>query len=87
MFINNPHGVSGFYGTVVKRSEGNMFKSDDKLIMYYVSALAYFKIESLFKNGTLDKKYRRYKNHMLMLLRIKIAGDKLPEFNSNEMEK
>lgn len=87
MFMNNPHGVSGFYGTVVKRSEGKMFKSDDKLIMYYVSALAYFKIETMFKNGTLDKKYRRYKNHMLMLLRISISGEKLPQFNSSEMDK
>ncbi|MDD3027313.1 MAG: AIPR family protein [Erysipelotrichaceae bacterium] len=87
MFMNNPHGVSGFYGTVVKRSEGKMFKSDDKLIMYYVSALAYYKIEALLKNGTLDKKYRRYKNHMLMLFRIKIAGAKMPQFNSADMEK
>ena len=87
MFMNNPHGVSGFYGTVVKRSEGKMFKSDDKLVMYYVSALAYFKIETMFKNGTLDKKYRRYKNHMLMLLRIRIAGEKLPQFNSSDMDK
>lgn len=86
MFMNNPHGVSGFYGTVVKRSQGKMFKSDDKLIMYYVSALAYFKIENFFKNNTLDKKYRRYKNHMIMLLRIKIAGKEIPQYNSNSME-
>lgn len=87
MFMNNPHGVSGFYGTVVKRSEGKIFKDDDKFIMYYVSALAYFKLESLFKNGTLDKKYRRYKYHMLMLLRVSIAGLDTPKQNSVEMEK
>ena len=86
MFMNNPHEVSGFYGSVVKRLQGKMFKPDDKLIMYYVSALAYFKIESLFKNNTIDKKYRRYKNHMLMLLRIKLAGKDIPQYNSSSMD-
>lgn len=86
MFMNNPHEASGYYGTIVKKLQGKIFNSNDKLIMYYVSGLAYYKIENLFKNQSLDKKYRKSKNHILMLLRISVAGKELPQFNSKKME-
>lgn len=87
MFLDMPHAVSGFYGTVVKKSEGQIFKLNDKLIMYYASALAFYKLESYFKNGTLDSKYRRAKNHMLMLFKLVMFNNDLPRFNSAEMER
>lgn len=87
MFLDMPHAVSGFYGTVVKKSEGEIFKTTDKLIMYYVSALTLYKLEYYFKSGTLDSKYRRAKNHILMLFKIIIFNNDIPNFNSAEMER
>lgn len=87
MFLEIPHAVSGFYGTVVKKSEGEIFNSTDKLIMYYVSALTLYKLEYYFKSGTLDSKYRRAKNHMLMLFKIIIFNNDIPKFNSADMER
>lgn len=86
MFLENPHEVSGMYGTVVKKFGDQIFKPDHKLIMYYLSALAFYKIENYFKNGMLDKKYRRMKNHMLMLLKMYVFGDENPYKNSKKME-
>ncbi len=87
MFLNMPHAVSGFYGTVVRKSEGDIFKPSDKLIMYYSSALTLYKLESYFKNGTLESKYRRSKNHILMLFKLIIFNEEIPRFNSSEMER
>lgn len=87
MFLGIPHAVSGFYGTVVRKSEDKIFNPSDKPAMYYASSLTLFKLEYYFKNGTLDPKYRRAKNHMLLLFRQIIFNNEMPRFNSSEMEK
>ena len=87
MFLDMPHAVTGFYGTVVRKSEGEMFKRTDKPIMYYASALTLYKLEYYFKNGTLDSKYRRAKNHILMLFKLVVFNNEIPNFNSAEMER
>ena len=87
MFLDMPHAVTGFYGTVVRKSEGEIFKRTDKFIMYYASALTLYKLEYYFKNGTLDSKYRRAKNHILMLFKLVVFNNEIPNFNSAEMER
>lgn len=86
MFLNEPSAVSGQYGTVAKRVGNKIFKSTDKPIMYYVSALALYKIEALFKANKIDKKYRRSRYHAMMLFRIVVSQDEMPKFNQRKME-
>lgn len=85
MFLNEPSGVSGQYGTVARRVGNKIFKTSDKLIMYYVSAYALYKIENLFRTNKIDKKYRRSRYHSMMLFRIVVAGDEMPRFNQKKM--
>lgn len=86
MFLNEPSAVSGQYGTVAKRVGNKIFKTTDKLIMYYVSALALYKIDNLFKLNKIDKRYRRSRYHAMMLFRIVVASDEMPKFNQRKME-
>lgn len=86
MFLNEPSGVSGQYGTVARRLGNKIFKTTDKLIMYYVSALALHKIEGLFRTGKIDKQYRRTRYHAIMLFRIVVSEEKMPKFNARKME-
>lgn len=86
MFLNNPSGVSGQYGTIAKNVGNKIFKSTDKPILYYTSALSLYRIESLFKSGILEKRFWRARYHAIMLLRIIIAGKELPKFNQRKME-
>lgn len=86
MFLNEPSAVSGQYGTVAKRVGNKIFKTSDKLIMYYLSALALYKIENLFKTNKIDKKYRRSRYHAMMLFRIVMSKEDLPKFNQKKME-
>lgn len=86
MFLDNPHGVSGQYGTIAKNVGNRLFKNSDKSIIYYTSALALYRIESLLKSGIIDKKYWRMRYHALMLLRVVISGEEMPKFNAKKME-
>jgi hypothetical protein len=86
MFLNEPSAVSGQYGAVVKRFGNKIFKSTDKPIIYYTSALALYKIENLFKTNKIDKKYRRSRYHAMMLFRIVVSEGEMPRFNQRKME-
>lgn len=86
MFLNEPSGVSGQYGTVAKRVGNKIFKTSDKLIMYYVSALALYKIENLMRTNRIDKIYRRSRYHAMMLFRIVVSEQPMPKFNQRKME-
>lgn len=86
MFLNEPSGVSGQYGTVAKRVGNKIFKTSDKLIMYYVSSLALYRIDGLFKTNKIEKNLRRARYHAIMLFRLITEKDSIPRFNSKKME-
>ncbi|BCN31922.1 AIPR family protein [Anaeromicropila herbilytica] len=86
MFLDDPHGVSGNYGAIVKKVGHRIFKSNDKKIIYYTSSLAQYKIEYMIDNKIIDKKYNKARYHAMMLFRMVIAGKKVPRFNENKMD-
>lgn len=86
MFLDEPSGVSGQYGTVAKRVGNKIFKIADKEIIYYVSSLALYKIENLFRTHKIDKKYRRARYHAMMLFRMLVSTEEMPRFNARKME-
>lgn len=86
MFINNPHGVSGNYGKIVKAVGNRIFNPDDAKIIYYTSSYAQYKIERLIASGSIDKSYNKARYHAMMLFRIFVAGKKVPKFSGNKIE-
>lgn len=86
MFLNEPSAVSGQYGAVAKRIGNKIFRNSDKLIMYYVSALALYKIENLFRSNKIPKQYRRSRYHAMMLFRMVVSEEDMPRFNQKKME-
>jgi CspA family cold shock protein len=43
-------------------------------------------LEDSFRNHELDPKYRKFKHHILPLLRLKVGGRDMPLFSSKEMD-
>jgi len=86
MFLDNPHGVSGNYGAIVKKVGGKIFRANDKPILYYTSSLTQYKIEKLISENIIDKQYNKCRYHAMMLFRIYVSGKKVPRFNANTME-
>lgn len=86
MFLNEPHRASRFYGTLLNSVKNKIFVNGHDPIGYYVSAFANYKLESLLRRKQIDSKYRPFRYHMLMILRLKIAGKDMPDMQSNKFK-
>ncbi|MCG2826978.1 MAG: AIPR family protein, partial [Thermoplasmatales archaeon] len=86
MFLGEPHLVSRFYGRIIKYLGEKIFLKDHKPIVYYVSALAYFRLDQLFRCRKLDSKYKKCRYHLLMILPHMIENIPRPQFNAHNIE-
>ena len=86
-FLQSPHLVSGYYGTIVNRFKGQIFASDHKYLPYFVSSLCYFRIEQFFRSGELSSEYKKARFHLMMI--VKLLATKCEEYplNSNKLER
>lgn len=86
MFLDSPHLVSGYYGTIVNRFKGQIFGSDHKFMPYYVSALCYYRIEQFFRSGELSTEFKKARFHIMMLVKMINMGCENDPLNSNRVE-
>lgn len=87
MFLDEPHNVTSFFGTIVKRlNEGKaqIFNNDHAYSPYYTSAFAYYKLESFFRKGSIETSFKKVRFHILMLFRILNEKENLPTLNSTK---
>lgn len=87
MFLNSPNLVSGYYGTIVRRFAGQIFSDEHKYSSYYVSALAYYRIEQFFRTGDLKSELKKARFHLMYLVRLLAIGESLDPFNSNKLDR
>lgn len=91
MFLDEPHNVTSFFGTIVRRlNEGKaqIFNNDHSYAPYYTSSFAFYKLESLFRKGSIDSSFKKVRFHILMLFRITNEKESLPPLNNHKkMEK
>lgn len=87
MFLDSPHLVSGYYGTIVRRFSGKIFSDEHSYSPYYVSGLAYYRIEQFFRSGELSSELKKVRFHLMYLARLIVIGDSLDPFNSRSLEK
>lgn len=85
MFLDVPHIVSGYYGTIMKNKGDEIFRKQDSHSPYYASALCNNVLETLLRNGSLEWKYRKARFHILMILRVLYAGWKCPPTDSQRL--
>ncbi|SDX42899.1 AIPR family protein [Hymenobacter psychrophilus] len=72
MFLQNPHLVTSFFGSIVnKLNSGSspIFQNDHAYESYYTSALAFYRLEGLFKRKIIDTKYKKARFHLLMVFK------------------
>lgn len=86
MFFDKPHLASRFFGKLMSSVEG-IFNEQHILLPYYTSAYTLYKIDYLFRNKLIDIRYRKFKYFILMLIKYDLSTEKIPELNSNKMDK
>lgn len=87
MFLNEPHRASRFYGTLLGSVRNKIFINGHDFIGYYVSAFANYRLDYLLRRKLIDNRYRPFRYHMLMILRLKFAGNDMPEMKSNKFKR
>ncbi len=85
MFFDRPHLASRYYGRLLRSVEG-IFSKEHRLLPYYTSAYLLYRLEYLFRNKMLPVQYRKYRYHMLMLIKYDFCKEKVPELNANKMD-
>lgn len=86
MFLSKPHTVSRYYGSIIKNLGEKIFRSDHKPIVYYCSALAFYRLEHLFRINSLNSKYKKCRFHLLMIVSHIISDEPMPQFNSRKID-
>lgn len=86
MYYYKPNLATRFFGALFKEFGHQLFKSDDKMLPYYTAAYSLYKLEELFRNNALDKRYKKIKYFVLMAIKLEIDPKKIPPFNSGKVE-
>ena len=83
--MNEPHSHPRYYGELLKAYRSRLFIDGHKPAPYYASGVARIALERLFNSVGLERRLRVYRHHMLMLLRMQIAGPNMPSLGSDKI--
>ena len=87
MFLNEPHGTTRSFARLRDRIGDEIFNPQHKLNLYYVAALAHYRLEFLFRNQRMDPIFKPARYHLMLAARILAEPSAPPKMNSNEMER
>jgi hypothetical protein len=87
MFLGLPQITTRRFRQLSAMVGEKMFCDSDKPEPYYVAALALYRLEQLFKDKTIEGKYKAARYQMLLAVRLLIDATPLPPMNANEMSK
>lgn len=86
MFLNRPELSYRYPKQMYEDLGEKIFAEDNKEIIFYAASLALYRVHLLVSNGTIPQNMRKYKWHLLALLRLIIAGKTMPTLNSRKIE-
>ena len=67
-YFMKPNLATRYFGALFAEFGKELFKEGHKLLPYYTAAIIYNKLENLFRNGGIDKKYKKIRYFILMML-------------------
>lgn len=89
MFLHNPHMVTSYFGSIVKKlnnQESIIFNEDHAYAPYYLSGFAFYKLETLFRKRLIDAKYKKVRYHLIFLYKkLASANETVPPLNSTRL--
>lgn len=86
MFFYKPNLATRFFGALFKEFGGELFKNNHNMLPYYTSSYTLMKLDELLKNGSIDKKYRKIRYFILMMIKLEINKNNCPDFSSKRSE-
>lgn len=86
MFLGEPQSTHRYYGEILEANSKRMFREDDILQQYCISAIYLSCVEKWLKEHHKEK-YKPFKYHIVLLMRCLVDNTRLPRANSNNMNK
>jgi cold shock CspA family protein len=86
MFLDEPHSTPRYYGEVLNATRGRMFQADHRPYPYYAAAYCLYRIDDLFRQRKLPSWCRKFRYHIMMLIRMAAGGQKMPAMSSKSMD-
>lgn len=84
MILEEAHRTTRNFRALTEKVGTEIFGADHRLEPYYVVAVALYRLEYFFRNGTIDAKYKPARHHILLASRLLASGVKPPRPNSHE---
>jgi hypothetical protein len=84
-FLEEPHRTTRTYSALVQQLGRGIFGPEDRLEPYYYASSAHYRLEFLFRNGTIPSALKPARYHILMAARLLLHPGALPRSNSHEM--
>lgn len=86
MFLQRPDLSFKYPKTMYEELAPIMFSDDNKEIVFYSACLVLYRLHLLVSNSTLPQNMRRFKWHILVLVRAIVAGKNVPKLNARQIE-
>lgn len=85
-YFLKPQLATRYFGALFNEFGKQLFLDNHKLYPYYTAALIYNKLDNRFKAGLIDRKYKKIRYFILMMLRLEYNLE-YPKFESNKIDK
>lgn len=86
-FFYKPHLATRFFGALFSEFGKDLFNNSHQLHPYYTAGLIFNKLDNYLKSNQVDKKYRKLKYFILMMMKFEVTIEKCPNFDSKKSEK
>lgn len=85
-YFLKPQLATRYFGALFNEFGNQLFLDSHKLYPYYTAALIYNKLENRFRANKIDRKYKKIRYFILMMLRLEYNLE-FPKFESNKIDK
>jgi len=85
-YFLKPQLATRYFGALFSEFGKQLFLDSHKLYPYYTSALIYNKLENKFRSNKIERKYKKIRYFILMMLRLEYDLE-FPKFESNKIDK
>lgn len=86
MFFERPDLAYRYPKQMYEQLGEQIFADDTKEAIFYASCLSLYRLHLLVASADIPQNMRKYKWHILALVRAIVAGKSIPKINSNKME-
>jgi hypothetical protein len=86
MFLQRPDLAYRYPKRMYELFSEEIYSNDTKEVVFYASCLALYRLHLLVASADIPQNVRKYKWHLIVLVRAIIAGKEMPKLNSNKIE-